>query len=167
MLLAPEPLTPAHGLTGFDSGVASLDEWLLRRALRNQASGASRTFVVSEAGRVVAYYALAASAVAADDSTSGKIYLAALNPDDALEQAMRLLKRPDLTSPTREEVDRAGHILMEAGPGAFERAMQLLKRPTQFSSDAEIEAAKKQMASGGPDAHTKAMQILLHTYGYK
>lgn len=110
-----------------------------------------------------------AGAMAADDSASGKIYLTALNQDDALEQVMRLLKRPDLTSPTptREEVDRAGHILMEAGPGAFERAMQLLKRPTQFSSDAEIEAAKKQMASGGPDAHTKAMQILLHTYGYK
>ena len=68
MLLAPEPLTPEHMLHGFDSGVASLDDWLLRRALQNQASGASRTFVVCEAGRVVAYYALAASAVASDAS---------------------------------------------------------------------------------------------------
>jgi len=62
MLLAPEPLTSEHRLQGFDSGVASLDEWLQRRALQNQASGASRTFVVCEAERVVAYYALAASA---------------------------------------------------------------------------------------------------------
>ena len=68
MLLAPEPLTSEHSLHGFDSGVASIDEWLLRRALQNQASGASRTFVVCEAARVVAYYALAASAVASNAS---------------------------------------------------------------------------------------------------
>lgn len=66
MIQAPEPLTVAHALGGFDSGVASLDDWLRRRALQNQASGASRTFVVCDAGQVVAYYALAASAVAPD-----------------------------------------------------------------------------------------------------
>jgi GNAT superfamily N-acetyltransferase len=66
MLGAPEPLTAEHALTGFDSGVSSLDDWLRRRALQNQASGASRTFVVCDAGEVVAYYALAASAVAPD-----------------------------------------------------------------------------------------------------
>ncbi len=68
MILAPEPLTAAHSSGGFDSGVASLDDWLRRRALQNQSSGASRTFVVCSAGQVVAYYALAASAVAADAS---------------------------------------------------------------------------------------------------
>lgn len=61
---SPEPLTAAHALGSFDSGVPSLDDWLRRRALQNQASGASRTFVVCDAGIVVAYYALAASAVA-------------------------------------------------------------------------------------------------------
>ena len=66
MIQAPEPLNAEHALGGFDSGVASLDDWLLRRALRNQASGASRSFVVCDAGQVVAYYALAASAVAPD-----------------------------------------------------------------------------------------------------
>jgi GNAT superfamily N-acetyltransferase len=66
MLGAPEPLTAEHALTGFDSGVSSLDDWLRRRALQNQASGASRTFVVCDAGEVVAYYALAVSAVAPD-----------------------------------------------------------------------------------------------------
>ena len=64
MLQAPQPLTADHALGSFDSGVPSLDDWLRRRALLNQASGASRTFVVCDAGRVIAYCALAASAVA-------------------------------------------------------------------------------------------------------
>ena len=64
MLGAPEPLTADHALDGFDSGVASLDDWLRRRALQSQASGASRAFVVCDAGLVVGYHALAASAVA-------------------------------------------------------------------------------------------------------
>ena len=66
MLQAPEPLDAGHSLGPFDSGVASLDDWLRRRALRNQASGASRIFVVRDAGEVAGYYALAASAVAPD-----------------------------------------------------------------------------------------------------
>ena len=66
MIQSPEPLTAEHSFGGFDSGVSSLDDWLRRRALQNQASGASRTFVVCDAGQVVAYYALAASAVAPD-----------------------------------------------------------------------------------------------------
>lgn len=63
-LQAPEPLTDRHDCTGFDCGRESLDTWLKQRALRNQASGATRTFVVCDAGLVAAYYALAASAVA-------------------------------------------------------------------------------------------------------
>jgi GNAT superfamily N-acetyltransferase len=66
MIQSPEPLTAEHALGSFDSSVASLDDWLRRRALQNQASGASRTFVVCDAGQVIAYYALAASAVAPD-----------------------------------------------------------------------------------------------------
>jgi predicted N-acetyltransferase YhbS len=61
----PEPLRPDHDLVGFDSGEVSLDEWLRKRALRNEGEGASRTYVVCESGthRVVAYYALATGAV--------------------------------------------------------------------------------------------------------
>ena len=66
MLKAPEPLAAGHALDRFDSGVLSLDDWLRRRARRNQASGASRTFVLCDAGETVGYYALAASAVAPD-----------------------------------------------------------------------------------------------------
>ena len=64
MLPAPQLLTAAHVVGEFDSGVPSLDEWLRRRALVNQSKGASRTYVLSDADRVVAFYALAASAVA-------------------------------------------------------------------------------------------------------
>ena len=63
---SPEPLSAAHLLDGFDSGATSVDDWLRKRALPNQTSGASRTFVSCEAGRVVAYYALAASAIATE-----------------------------------------------------------------------------------------------------
>jgi predicted N-acetyltransferase YhbS len=63
-LSAPEPLGDRHDLAPFNCGVASLDEWLKRRARSNQASGASRTFVVSDGLRVAGYYALAASGVA-------------------------------------------------------------------------------------------------------
>jgi len=68
-LRAPEPLTAAHDLAAFDSGVIALDHWLRRRALPNQSSGASRTFVVCEGSQVVAYYALASSAVAVTKAT--------------------------------------------------------------------------------------------------
>ncbi len=63
-LFEPEPLGNRHLLDAFDSGVPSLDEWLKRRARSNQASGASRTFVVCEEDRAIAYYSLASGAVA-------------------------------------------------------------------------------------------------------
>ena len=63
-LSAPEPISATHFLDEFSCGEASLDEWLKRRALANQASGASRTFVVADRShRVYAYYAIAAGAV--------------------------------------------------------------------------------------------------------
>ena len=68
---SPRPLTAEHLLSEFECGEPSLNEWLLRRALANQASGASRTFVVQDdSGRVWGYYALAAGAVAHAAATS-------------------------------------------------------------------------------------------------
>lgn len=61
---APEHLTPQHDVEAFDSGVAALDDWLKRRALADEQAGASRTYVICAAGRVVGYYALATGAVA-------------------------------------------------------------------------------------------------------
>lgn len=64
-LSAPQPLLEAHGVDDFNCGEAVLDRWLHRRALANQRSGASRTFVVVDVDdRVRGYYALAAGAVA-------------------------------------------------------------------------------------------------------
>lgn len=68
----PEPLAAAHRLDDFECGESVLDEWLKRRALANQASGASRTFVVTDEGsRVYCYYAMAAGAVSHQLATSG------------------------------------------------------------------------------------------------
>jgi GNAT superfamily N-acetyltransferase len=61
---APEKLTPGHDLSSFDSGTPVLDDWLRRRALPNQDSGASRTYVIGAGNRVIGYYALAVGAVA-------------------------------------------------------------------------------------------------------
>lgn len=69
-LSAPLPLAIAHRLDGFACGETTLDEWLKRRALANQLSGASRTFVVADQDdRVFGYYALAAGAVSHQQAT--------------------------------------------------------------------------------------------------
>lgn len=71
LLSAPQALAATHRLDGFASGEASLDEWLKRRALTNQWSGASRTFVLADQERrVFGYYAMAAGAVAHQMATS-------------------------------------------------------------------------------------------------
>lgn len=67
-LSAPQPLTPAHDLRGFSCGVPTLDDWLKRRAQANQVSGASRTYVVADGEKVVAYYCLASGAIAVSDA---------------------------------------------------------------------------------------------------
>ncbi len=70
MLKPPAPLSDAHQVDGFRSGVSVLDDWLIRRARSNQTSGASRTYVVTTAAnRVVAYYALVAGAIASTEAT--------------------------------------------------------------------------------------------------
>ncbi len=60
----PEKLSTTHDLLSFDSGEPVLDDWLRRRALHNEASGASRTYVVCVGTTVVGYYTLAVGAVA-------------------------------------------------------------------------------------------------------
>lgn len=67
-LSAPAPLGERHGVAQFDCGAAVSNDWLRRRALANQLSGASRTFVVCRDERVVGYYALAAGAIASNEA---------------------------------------------------------------------------------------------------
>jgi GNAT superfamily N-acetyltransferase len=60
---SPRKLSPDHDCSQFTCGEPALDDWLRRRALPNEASGSSRTYVVRTGQRVVGYYALANGAV--------------------------------------------------------------------------------------------------------
>jgi GNAT superfamily N-acetyltransferase len=68
MISAPQPLQGHHELADFDSGEPSLDDWLKRRAAKNQANGSSRTYVVCEQDTVIGYYCLAAGAIGHADA---------------------------------------------------------------------------------------------------
>lgn len=68
MIAAPTLLADEHDLSSFESGVASLDDWLRRRARANQVSGASRTYVVCEGQKVIGYYCLSSGALAVIDA---------------------------------------------------------------------------------------------------
>jgi GNAT superfamily N-acetyltransferase len=61
-LSVPVPLTADHDLSAFDCGEPALNEWLRHRALKNE-SRFSRTYVVCEGNRVVAYFSISAGAV--------------------------------------------------------------------------------------------------------
>ena len=67
---SPRALTADDEFVTFDCGVASLNEWLRSRALKNETTGASRTFVTVEAesGDVAGYYCLSASSLALEDA---------------------------------------------------------------------------------------------------
>ena len=67
---APQPLTDSLSFQSFTSGEPSLDQWLKLRALKNEHTGASRTFVVCVAERVVGYYSLAAGVVEHHDASA-------------------------------------------------------------------------------------------------
>lgn len=61
----PRPIEPADGTLGFDSGEASLDRYLIDRALANHVSDLARCYVCveSEDNQVVGYYTLSAVAI--------------------------------------------------------------------------------------------------------
>lgn len=62
---APALLTESHILQSFSCGNDVLDDWLRRRAMKNQHLNASRTFVICSEGsmRVVGYYSIATGSV--------------------------------------------------------------------------------------------------------
>ena len=62
-LRPPEKLNSSHQIEGFDSGNSQLDDWIKRRALKNELDGASRTYVFCAGEVVIAYYCLANGAV--------------------------------------------------------------------------------------------------------
>lgn len=71
-LCPPEKLNSSHQIESFDSGNNQLDEWIKRRALKNESEGASRTYVLCDGQAVIAYYCLATGAVAQTTAT-GKV----------------------------------------------------------------------------------------------
>ena len=76
---SPEPITASHHTESFACGIPVLDEWLRRRALKNEVSGASRTFVICQDRQVVGYYTLATGSVEHRD-VPGKIRRNMPNP---------------------------------------------------------------------------------------
>jgi GNAT superfamily N-acetyltransferase len=70
LFAAPRALTSDADLAGFDCGDPSLNNWLTRRALAGQRSGASRTYFASPLGQesaVAGFYALAAGQAVRSD----------------------------------------------------------------------------------------------------
>ena len=68
MINAPVLLTAEHAIDQFNCGTPNLDGWLKTRALPNQTTGASRTYVLREGNRVVGFYALASGSVSMADA---------------------------------------------------------------------------------------------------
>ena len=68
-ITTPALLSPDHNTGAFESGNTTLDEWLIKRALKNQDNGASRTFVICEETKVIGYYSLATGSVERDVAT--------------------------------------------------------------------------------------------------
>ena len=62
-IAAPAPITATHILADFDCGVDSLNIWLKRQSMKNETSGASRTFVACTNYQVIGFYALASGSV--------------------------------------------------------------------------------------------------------
>jgi GNAT superfamily N-acetyltransferase len=78
-LTAPAPIAPVHSADNFDCGITSLNQWIRQQALKNEASGASRTFVVCSGEEVIGYYALATGSVLRQQAP-GKIKREMPNP---------------------------------------------------------------------------------------
>jgi hypothetical protein len=55
-LSPPKPLSAGHALDRFECGEKSLDDWLKKRALKNQGSGASRRFVHAVSEQAKRFY---------------------------------------------------------------------------------------------------------------
>jgi GNAT superfamily N-acetyltransferase len=65
-----EPLSRTHDLTSFDCGThESLNLWLRRFALQNQANDSARTYVVHRDHVVVGYYSISAGSIARESAT--------------------------------------------------------------------------------------------------
>ncbi|BAZ15042.1 GCN5-related N-acetyltransferase [Calothrix sp. NIES-4071] len=63
----PILLAKSHIIADFDCGKPPLNDFLIKYALQNQASGGARTYVLTRTERVIGYYSLAPASVSPDD----------------------------------------------------------------------------------------------------
>ena len=66
---SPALLSTNHDTGDFDCGDETLNHWLKHLAVRNQREGSSRTWVVTDGARVVAYYASSAAVLTRAEAT--------------------------------------------------------------------------------------------------
>ena len=76
---SPEIITKDHHIEGFTSGEDSLDHWLKRKALKNLANSASRTYVVHNNYNVSGYYCMSTGSIECN-KVPGKIKRNMPNP---------------------------------------------------------------------------------------
>lgn len=63
-ITSPHSLDNKHNFSNFDCGNSTLNDWLKKRALKNEAAGASRTFVVTnKTNYIIGYYCLSTGAI--------------------------------------------------------------------------------------------------------
>ena len=150
-LSPPEPLTASHRLDDFECGEAALDDWLKRRALANQSSGASRTFVVTDQdGRVRGYYAMAAGAVSHQLATSG---VRRNMPDPVPVMVLaRLAVDRRMGAATWVAHGSCEYGRMLAAAGEHERARPLLAEATRLATAAGMAALLSRIPALGPVA---------------
>jgi GNAT superfamily N-acetyltransferase len=67
----PTPIHDRIDCLNFDCGEPTLNLWLSRRALANEQSGGSRTYMVCETRRVAGFYCLSAGAVGHVEAPKG------------------------------------------------------------------------------------------------
>jgi GNAT superfamily N-acetyltransferase len=155
---APEPLSGTHRVDDFECGEATLDDWLRRRALANQSSGASRTFVVVDnEGRVSGYYAMAAGAVSHQLATS-KVRRNMPDPIPVMVLARLAVDRRAQgihlgASMLQDAVDRANTVSQHVGVRAL-LVHALHDRAKQFYEHYGFQAS-----------HAHPMTLMLHLAG--
>lgn len=63
MITSPRRLDRADSRSEFRSGVDDLDEWLRKYARQSQSANTATTYVITDDGRVIGYYAIAMASV--------------------------------------------------------------------------------------------------------
>lgn len=66
----PVLLSSAHNLAGFDCGKAPLNDFLVKYAQQNQASGGARTYKLTRGKPIIGYYSLAPASVAPENASA-------------------------------------------------------------------------------------------------